>query len=157
MSNDSLGMLLVTFIYSRESGRSYGAAGLVSVEPFVTNPGYATPPTAVLYNFTAPDEFRTPPLGRTDLGLNYRRRLPGTVHGELLAAFNVLNVMNSTVEWHPEQLVRVQTAFTNPSLQRFNPFVETPVEGVHWTMEPALATQLTTMPRAYRFTLGIRF
>jgi len=157
MANDSLGMLLVTLIYSRESGRSYGAAGLVSVEPFVTNPGYATPPTAVLYNFTAPDEFRTPPLGRTDLGLNYRRRLPGTVHGELLAAFNVLNVLNSTVEWHSEQLVRVQTAFTNPSLQRFNPFVETPVEGVHWTMDPAMATQLTTMPRAYRFTLGIRF
>jgi hypothetical protein len=123
MANDSLGMLLVTVIYSRESGRSYGAAGLVSVEPFVTNPGYATPPTAVLYNFTAPDEFRTPSLGRTDLGINYRRRLPGTVHGELLAAFNVLNVLNSTVEWHPEQFVRVQTAFTNPSLQRFNPFV----------------------------------
>ena len=79
------------------------------------------------------------------------------MHGELLAAFHVLNVMNSTVEWHPEQLVRVQTAFTNPSLQRFNPFVETPVEGVHWTMEPAVATQLTTLPRTYRFTLGIRF
>ena len=157
MANDRLGMLIVTTVYSRESGRPFGAAGLVSVDQFVTNPGYATPPTAVLYNFTAPDAFRTPPMGRLDLGLNYRRRLPGTVHGELLAAFNVLNVMNSTVEWHPEQLVRVETAFTNPSLQRFNPFTQTPMEGVHWTSDPAITTQLTTLPRTYRFTLGIRF
>ena len=157
MANDKLGMLLVTVVYSRESGRPYGAAGLVSVEPYVTNPGYATPPTAVLYNLTAPDAFRTPVMGRADLGLNYRRRFPGTVHGELLAAFNVLNVMNSTVEWHPEQFVRVQTAFTNPALQRFNPFTQTPIEGVHWTRDPAIATQLTTLPRTYRFTLGIRF
>jgi hypothetical protein len=157
MANDKLGLLLVTAVYSRESGRPYGAAGLVTVDPFVANPGYATPPTAMLYNFTAPDEFRTPAMGRTDIGLNYRRRFPGTVHGELLMAFNVLNVMNSTVEWHPEQLVRVQTAFTNPALQRFNPFSETPVEGVHWTTDPAIATQLTTLPRTYRFTLGIRF
>jgi len=157
MANDSLGMLLLTVIYSRESGRPYGAAGLVLVDGLVTNPGYATPPAAVLYNFTATDASRTPPLGRTDLGVNYRRRLPGTIHGELLAAIHVLNVIGSTVEWHPEQLVRVQTAFTNPSLQRFDPFVQTPAEGIHWTMEPVAGRQLTTLPRAFRFTLGIRF
>jgi hypothetical protein len=79
------------------------------------------------------------------------------VHGEILMAFNVLNVMGSTVDWHPERLVRVQTAFTNPTLQQFNPFVQLPVEGIHWTSDPAVSPQLTTLPRTYRFSLGIRF
>ena len=129
----------------------------MGVEPYVTNPGYLNPPPAVLYYFTARDAFRTDPIGRTDLGLNYRRRFPGTVHGDLFAAFHILNVANSTVVVHPERLVVVNTAYTDPSLQRFNPFTQLPVQGTHWTMADLNEGRSTTLPRTFRFTIGIRF
>ncbi len=157
IANDKIGLVVLTAVYSRESGRPYGAAGLVGVEPYVTNPGYLNPPPAVLYYFTGRDEFRTDPIGRTDLGLNYRRRFPGTVHGDVFAAFHILNVANSTVVVHPERLVVVNTAYTDPSLQRFNPFTQSPVQGVHWTMADLSAGRSTTLPRTFRFTFGIRF
>jgi hypothetical protein len=164
MANDKHGMIVVTLIHSRESGRPYGAAGLVGVRPYVTNPGYLQPPVAVLYHFTARDAFRTKPMSRTDLGVNYRRRLPGTVHGDLFVALHVLNLMGKTQVLQPQRLVVTRTAFTDPALQAFNPFVDTPVQGTHWsfddsnvdrdTARPGVAT---TMPRAFRVTVGIRF
>jgi hypothetical protein len=42
-------------------------------------------------------------------------------------------------------------------LQRFNPFTESPVQGVHWTMADLNAGRGTTLPRTFRFTMGIRF
>ncbi len=164
IANDSLGLLVVTLMHSVESGRPYGAAALVSVDSFVANPGYLQPPSAVLYYFTARDAFRTERLSRTDLGLNYRRRLPGSVRGELLASLHILNVFNRIAVLHPEDLIRVRTAFTDPSLQRFNPFTDAPMRGVHWEMDDSAARQstangqsATTLPRTIRLTVGIRF
>ena len=164
MANDKHGMIVVTLIHSRESGRPYGAAALVGVRPYVTNPGYLQPPVAMLYHFTARDAFRTKSMSRTDLGVSYRRRLPGTVHGDLFAAFHVLNLMGRVQVLRPQQLVVTRTAFTDPTLQPFNPFVTTPVQGTHWTFDDSNVNRdtarpgiATTLGRAIRFTLGIRF
>jgi hypothetical protein len=164
IADEKRGVLIVTVVHSRESGRPYGAVGLVSVEPFVTNPGYFQPPVAVEYFFTDRDAFRTEALSRTDLGFSYRRRLPGTVHGDLFFAAHFLNVMNAVRPLDPERFVVTRTAFTDSSLQSFNPFTQTPVEGVHWTFDGTSANHDTarasvpmTMGRVMRFTLGIRF
>jgi len=45
-------------MHSLISGQPYGAVGVVMVEPYVDNPGYKTPPSAVNYWFTAPDAYR---------------------------------------------------------------------------------------------------
>jgi hypothetical protein len=164
IANDAIGLVVMTLVHSRESARPYGAAALVGDEPFVTNPGFVNPPPAVLYYFTARDAFQTESIARTDMGLTYSRRLPGTVRGELFAGFHILNLSNTTAVFHPERLVVVKTAYTDSSLQRFNPFTESPSQGVHWTMDDANAHLdtardgvTTTLPRTFRFTFGIRF
>ena len=55
----------------------------------------------------------------------------------------------------------VLTNATTPTLQPFNPFTETPVEGVNWAKRPNFGTQVDqfswTSPRTFRFSLGVRF
>ena len=164
MAHDKHGLLIVTLVHSRESGRPFGAVGLVGVQASGTNPGYLQPPAAIPYFFTERDAFRTERLARWDIGVNYRRRLPGTIHGDLIAAFQILNVTNQSVVFHPERFVFVRTAFTDPTLQPFNPFTQTPVQGTHWTLDDANTNTDTaragvpmTMGRTFRFVLGIRF
>jgi len=164
IANEKRGVLIATIVYSRESGRPYGAVGLVNVQPYVTNPGYFQPPAAVDYFFTARDAFRTEGLSRWDLGINYRRRLPGTVHGDMFGAIHILNLTNAVRVLNAERRAVTRTAFTDSSLQPFNPFTQSPVPGVHWSFDDT-ATRLdtaqtsvsTTLGRAIRFTLGIRF
>jgi hypothetical protein len=163
-AHDRHGVLLITGVHTQESGRPYGASALVAVAPYVENPGYAQPPAAVRYFFTAPDAFRSPGQNRTDVGLSYRRPLGFRVHGELLLQLHVLNLFNSIRVLNPGQYAIARTAFTDASLQPFNPFTDVPVAGVHWTFEDQdaeLATArpgiTTTLPRAVRVIVGIRF
>ena len=153
MAHDTHGMLIVMLVHSRESGRPYGAVGLVGV-------GSSFAP----YSFTEPDAFRTDAIARTDLGFNYRRRLPGTIHGDLFFALHMLNIFSNDTIVHPERLTFVRTGFTDPSLQRFNPLTQTPVEGVHWVLDRTNAQKDTaaagvpmTMGRTIRLVMGIRF
>ena len=163
-ASEAKGLLVLSMLISGESGRPYGAAGLVDVSSFVANPGYQQAPVAARYYFTGRDAFRAPPITRADIGLSYRRRMPKTVHGELFARFDILNLMDKTRVLNPELLVVTRTAFTDPSLQPFNPFTDTPVLGTHWVFDDANVrtrtaneTVATTLGRAFRLTLGIRF
>jgi hypothetical protein len=55
----------------------------------------------------------------------------------------------------------VLTAANSPALQRFNPFTDTPVEGVNWAKGSAFGGQVNqfswTTPRTFRFSVGVRF
>jgi hypothetical protein len=56
----------------------------------------------------------------------------------------------------------VRTNVTNPTLYLpFNPFTETPVEGVNWAKGPAFGKAVNrfayTSPRMFRMTFGVRF
>ena len=53
----SPGTLTIGMIQQMASGSPYGAVGQVNTRPFVTNPGYQTPPASVDYYFTARDAF----------------------------------------------------------------------------------------------------
>ncbi len=164
MANEAHGTLMLSLLFSTESGRPYGASGVVGLAPFVQAAGYQQPPVAARYFFTARDAFRTPAMRRADLGISYTRRLPGTVHGEIFGRFAVLNLMGQRRIRHPEQLAVVRTAFTDASLQPFDPFRDTPVRDVHWTFDDANVRRgtaseslATTMGRAVSVSLGLRF
>lgn len=155
------------------SGVPYGAVGIINPTPFVTNPGYVNPPVQVEYYFTARDAYRTEGTSRTDLSVNYARRLGGAsgsqpelfFHGELLNVFNrfqlcgcgasVFNNGGPTDQTTLQQGARVIT--TAP----FNPFTATPVEGVNWALNTNFGKALNafayTSPRIFRFSVGIRF
>jgi len=164
MANDKYGMVIVTAVFNRESGRPYGAVAPTAVPPFVSNPGYMRPPAALDYYFTGRDAFRTDPLKRTDIGLSWRRAMFGTVHGDLLVNLHILNVFGATQVLNPQQYVVTRTAFTDATLQPFNPFTTAPVRDVHWTFDdsgirpddtrPGVPT---TLGRTWLVTLGVRF
>jgi hypothetical protein len=165
LADEKRGEVILNLVYSRESGRPYGAVGWVGVEPHVVNPGYQQPPVAVRYFFTPRDAFRTPAYSRADLALTYRRRLPGSVHGQLFGTFHILNLFDRVRVIDPTSLTVTRTAFTDPGVfLPFNPFTEVPVRGVHWAfddrdtrVDTAQSPIASSLGRAFRLSIGIRF
>jgi len=166
--------LSISLLESFYTGTPYGAAGTVDTRAsatsppgLVSNPGYAAPPASVTYYFTDRDAFRTDSVTRTDLAVNYAFKWKALGQDvEVILQPEVLNLFN---EQGVENVnTTVQTATTAGSgLQRFNPFTQTPVEGVHWRRQPATATQGGfgkptneldyQQPRLFRFSVGFRF
>jgi hypothetical protein len=162
------------------SGVPYGAVGPVNVAPYLTNPGYLNPSggrpdLAWDYYFTARDTFRTEATYRTDLAVNYAYPIPGTGTAEVFFHAEVLNVFNQFqlcgcggsvfTNGGATQLTNigqsVLTRANTPTLQAFDPFTTTPVEGVHWNRGSNFGTPLNqfayTTPRTFRFNVGVRF
>jgi len=161
------------------TGTPYGAQGIVDTRPYVTNPGYASPPappTFEPYYFTARDAYRMDDLWRTDLALNYAHKL-GYKKSQLFVRGTIVNVFNRQGLTNYYGGVNsdldigcgtggclntgVQTNSNNNSLARFNPFTTTPVEGVNWVKSATFGTPNSRYayqtPRTYQFALGFRF
>ena len=181
--------LTLSVLQALESGIPYSASNQnaanvngVDPRPYVTNPGYLNPPdgSTTQYYFTARDAFRLEGQKRTDFAAMYAhgvplgaaRRIELFVQGQVLNLFNQFqlcgcggntttftaggNLQNGTVD------TAVRTNVTHPNLyQPFNPFTETPVEGVHWARSPTFGRALNrfayTTPRTFRLTFGVRF
>jgi outer membrane receptor protein involved in Fe transport len=154
--------LTLSALQAVESGVPYGPGGAplqggnsngVDPRPYVTNPGYVVPPagSVTAYHFMARDAFRTEGQRRTDFAANYARRLPGAGGVELFGQLQVVNLFDqrqlcgcgasvflnggNVTSTTIDQSVR--NAVTHPALyQRFNPFTETPQQGVHWDFGP---------------------
>jgi hypothetical protein len=174
--------LMLSVLQAIESGVPFTTAAFTGVDarPYVTNPGYLTPPDGrqMQYYFFERDAFRTDGMSRTDLGVNYRYdvRLGGRRFG-LFAQAQVVNLFNQfqlcgcggsalfplggNIQTNLIDTT-VQTNVTNPTAyQTFNPFTTTPVEGVHWAKGANYGKALTrfayTTPRTFRLTFGLRF
>ena len=160
-----LGRLNVGAVQQLQSGTPYGAVGTIRTLDYVSNPGYLTPPDTVLYYFKDRDAFHTDAMYRTDLALNYAYRLSGLSRTELFAQFQLLNVFNSF------QLFNIRTNAINTTVltavdepdrfQTFNPFTQTPQQGVHWDygdkFGQATGAAAYTLPRTFQFAVGVRF
>ncbi len=147
-----------------ESGTPYGALGSVDPRRYVTNPGYATLSNKQSYYFTGRDKFRTENVLATDLTLNYSftSKLFGS-EVELFVEPEILNVLNAHAIVDSRFIdTSVKDATNDPThYQRFNPFTDTPVEGVNWAkgakFGQALSPDAYQTPRTFRVSLGIRF
>lgn len=160
--------LSVGIVQLAESGSPYGASGVIDTTPYVDDPGYAPPLavafTGVPYFFTSRDAFRTESMFRTDLAINYGRRIGAGRQTEIFTQFQVFNVFNQFQLFNISGNAintTVLTAINDPSLEPFNPFTDTPVEGVHWAKgarfgQPINASAYTA-PRLFRFSVGLRF
>jgi hypothetical protein len=163
----ALGRVNVSVLQHFNSGLAYGAvggvsrAGAVDPRPYVTNPGYAVPLAEAVYFFTPRDAYRTESSTRTDISLNLSRRL-GFHRSELFVQGHVVNLFDEAAIVNPQFLsTRVLSAGNSTAYQRFNPFTETPVEGVHWAKatdfgQPTSRFAYQT-PRTVRFSVGVRF
>ncbi|MCU0482674.1 MAG: TonB-dependent receptor [Chloroflexi bacterium] len=156
------------------SGAPYGANGNISIQPYVTNPGYQTPPTSVGYWFTGRDAYRTDNITRTDLAIGYSFVFPAMGSSvELFVEPRVTNLFNE------QGVVNVDTTvYTSRSsgrgLTRFNPFTSQPVEcpqgssaaqcqaaGANWMKGTDFGQPIAVAdyqaPRTFTVSLGIRF
>jgi hypothetical protein len=180
--------LTLSVLQALESGVPYSAANQngalvngIDARPYVTNPGYVTPPDGAnnQYFFADRDAFRMEGQKRTDFAAMYTygvptgggRRVDLYIQGQLINLFNQFqlcgcggsaafalggNVQNQNID------TAVRTNVTHPALyQSFNPFTTTPVEGVHWAKSPTFGLALNrfayTTPRTFRLTFGVRF
>lgn len=153
--------LNVSLLESFSSGRPYSAVGRIDSRPFVDNPGYASPPTGVDYFFSDRGAFETDDITRTDLAFNYSFHFPAGF--EIFLQPEVLNVFDEdgVVDVDREILTAQSGAGRAVGLVPFDPFTETPVEGVHWLKgsqfgEPVAEDDFQT-PRTYRISVGFRF
>ncbi|MCU0233515.1 MAG: hypothetical protein MUE90_05720, partial [Thermoanaerobaculales bacterium] len=78
---------------------------------------------------------------------------------ELFVQPEVVNVFNEDAVVTPN--TTVLTARNSASLEPFDPFTETPVEGVHWrkgsSWGQAQDEDDFQQPRTFRFSVGLRF
>ena len=187
--NTPIGAFSLSAIESYDSGFAYSAVGLIDAtgrnanfaacSATVTtncfnraaNPGYNFSAAGTQHNYFFSDrgEFRTDSRLATDLALSYSLPLFGRF--EFFARGDVLNVFNEQSIVDPANLntdiLTSRSAGLSSGLKPFNPFTETPVEGVHWRKGPnfgkansADAYQVadrSLAPRTYRFGVGLRF
>lgn len=157
------GMMSVGVVQRLTSGKPFGAIGTIDSRPYVTNPGYLTPPATVNYFFTGRDGFRTDAITATDLAINYERRL-GLKNARLFGRFVIDNILNQSGYNAGGTRLDVATVLTNTtvtSLARFNPFTEKPVEGVHYRLPNSFGKPLSNddyqIPRRFTASVGLRF
>jgi hypothetical protein len=177
--------LTLSVLQALESGVPYGAVNTngLNPQPYVTNPGYLTPPASTLttYFFTARDAFHTEGQKRTDVAANYVWRVPGVSRVQLFGQLQVLNLFDqfqlcacgSTVFGTGSaqnaggvNIQRIDTTVLTPGttaarFATFNPFTTTPVQGVNWDYGPNFGKAANrfayTTPRTLRMSFGVRF
>lgn len=152
--------LSVSLLQSFTSGSPYGAEGAVSSRDFIDNPGYLTPPREVDYWFTGRGAFTSDDITATDLGINYSFgwKLGGKSF-EVFIQPEILNVFDESAALVVNDTVLDAT--NSADFETFNPFTDTPVQGVHWDFgenfgQPVRDTDFQR-PRTFRFSAGFRF
>jgi outer membrane receptor for ferrienterochelin and colicin len=153
-----------------DSGTPYSAIGQVDSGAYVDAAiadAYSTPPATVNYYFSDRGAFRWDDITATDVSVTYN--LPVTklnlwVKGDLINAFNEQGkVLGSTTLLTAANNACVQTvgAHVGERCAEFNPFTETPVEGVNYqfgsTFGKARSAADYQIPRTVRVSMGIRF
>ncbi|HEV8660607.1 MAG TPA: TonB-dependent receptor [Thermoanaerobaculia bacterium] len=164
-----IGSFNISLLQSFDSGTATSLDGSIDSRPYVTNPGYLTPPSTVTYYFGGRGNLKTDNITHTDLAINYKVKVFGNV--EFFVQPEIINIFNEqgAVAFNEEVLTNVDcpggssqgTACPAGGLKAFNPFTETPVEGVHYMRGPGFGKPESEndfqTPRTYRVSLGVRF
>ena len=157
------GRLNIGLLERLTSGSPYSSNAAIDTRPFVTNPGYQTPDGALQYYFGGRGNFKTDTVWATDLSLNYSFPVSVSKKSEFFARFVMANVLGNSAQDAPgnQDVFTASNQNAARSLVAFNPFNETPVEGVNFELSPNFGKQLTAgdfqSPRSYYFAIGFRF
>jgi hypothetical protein len=168
-----VGSLVLGIVQQMASGTPYAAVAQINSKPFVTNPGYITPPSTVEYYVAGRDPFHTAATYRTDFSANYTVAGPRArstqfslfVHAEVLNLFNQFqlcacggSVFNNG---GLTDLTKINQVVTVAGLTAFDPFNVVPVEGINYKKDAAFGTAIDrfsyTSPRTFRFSVGVKF
>lgn len=156
---DVLGDFAFGFMQRYDSGLGYDYNMPVDSRPYVTNPGYITPPSTVTYYVSGRGEYRFDNIWRTDLSLSWNHDLPGLARAQAFLRLVVNNVFNNDGIDGFNTTIISRTG--DATLAAFNPFTETPVEGVHYRKGPSFGQPTSPSsyqsPREYYVSVGLRF
>ncbi len=152
--------LSVSLLQSFTSGSPYGGEGAVSSRDFIANPGYLTPPREVDYWFTGRGAFTSEDITATDVGINYSFGWNlGGKKFEIFIQPEILNVFDESAALVVNDTVLDAT--NSADFESFNPFTDTPVQGVHWDFGPNFGQPVRDTdfqrPRTFRVSAGFRF
>ena len=147
----AFGNLNIAALQRFDSGQPYSAlTNALPVADYVTDPGYATAPSTVTYYFSDRGEFRWEDTTATDLAINWNGGFAGV---NLFVQGEIINLFDESAQVNGNTAVIL--------LEEFNPFTETPVEGVHWERGENFGTATSVnhyqLPRTYRASVGLRF
>jgi len=163
-----VGGFTVSLLESFESGTRTSLDGSIDSRPYVTNPGYLTPPAEVGYFFTGRGALKKDDIMHTDVSLRYAvkffRGIEFFVNSSLTNLFNEQGV----VTINEEVLTAIDCPATGTrasgcpgALSAFNPFTEKPVEHVHYEKGPNFGKADSEIdyqaPRTFRLSIGLRF
>jgi len=114
----------------------------------------------VTYYYTPRDAYRWDDQTATGIALNYSFKFPAFgANAEIFLQPEVQNVFDEQAVVSGDTTVVDRT--TSSSMLDFNPWTETPVEGVNWrkgsNFGKATSTTHYQTPRTFRFSVGIRF
>jgi hypothetical protein len=156
---DKIGRVDVGMMQRFDSGRSYDLNATIDPRPYVTNPGYITPTSSVTYFFSDRGGIERDGIWRTDMSLNWDIGLPGLPKGRVFFRGVVNNLFNNMgIDGFN---TTVQTRSQNTAYAAFNPFTETPVQGVNWGYGPEFGKVTGPSdyqsPRELYFSVGFRF
>jgi hypothetical protein len=154
--------LSASLLFNYWSGEPYANDGSVNSIPYVGSPGdlgYAGSPGFVGYFYVDRGSFRWDDVTRTDIAINYSFFINiGGGQLELFLQPEVLNVFNE------QAVIDGNTTIldpTNSGRAAFDPFTETPVEGVNWDFGSNFGNPVNSfdyqLPRTFRFSVGLRF
>jgi len=160
--------LSVSVLQSYQSGQHYSLIGEVDTGRYVTNPGYNNPPSGVDYYFGGRGSGTFDAVTSTDLSLNYAflwnawgRQIEVFVQPEVLNVFDESGLVDFDTRIRTFDEANNATACNGAPCQPFNPFTETPVEGVNWAKRSTFGQPLEEAdfqdPREFRFSVGFRF
>ncbi|HVS31396.1 MAG TPA: hypothetical protein VMS98_08065 [Thermoanaerobaculia bacterium] len=157
------GHFVLSALHRFDSGTAYSAPGTVNFVAssrfeYAKANGYAGVPSTIDYYFSDRGQYRWDDVHSTDLSLNYRIRLAG--RAELFVQPEIINVFNNDAVFAGH--TSVFTFDNDKTLQPFNPFTETPVEGVHYRLHEEFGQDRDNyldfqQARTYRVSVGIRF
>jgi hypothetical protein len=152
--------LTVSWLERFQSGTPYGAKGFVASELFIENPGYLTPPSEVDYWFTGRDAFTTDDIHSSNLTFIYSLSFD-LFGGKAFEIFLQPQILNLFGEEGVRNVNLTVLDATNDDYEDFDPFTQTPVEGVHFDLGEdfgqARREEDFQQPRTFRFSVGFRF
>jgi outer membrane receptor for ferrienterochelin and colicin len=157
---EGLGRFDLGLVQRFDSGVSQDITGGVNPTAYVTNPGYiSAPPSNVGYYFFERGSYRFDSVWCTDLSLMWGKKLPQLGNSELFFRGVLTNLFNNSAVVSGD--IGINTRVNNSAYQAFNPFTQTPVQGVHWDYATTFGqpTSFTSYQpsRQFVFSVGYRF
>jgi hypothetical protein len=156
---EGLGRFDLGFVQRYDTSDASSEDGTIDPRPYVINPGYVSVPSSVTYYFGPRGDLRYDNVWRSDLSLSWGKPLPALGRTEVFFRGVVTNLFNNSAQTSGNETIFTRT--NNSAYALFNPFTETPVEGVHYAYGPDFGKPVGTGdyqgPREFSFSVGIRF